>query len=56
LCDFTYALAAEWWEGKGKSEAENRVFRLISIKLKYLHVILANLSVLRRRCDEPRAK
>jgi hypothetical protein len=26
--DFTYALAAEWWEGKGKSEAGNRAFRL----------------------------
>ena len=54
--DLTYALGAEWWEGNGKTAAGARLFQLISIKLKYLHVILANLSVLRQRCDEPRAK
>jgi hypothetical protein len=27
LCDFTYALAAKWWEGKGKTEAGNQAFR-----------------------------
>jgi hypothetical protein len=32
------------------------LFELISIKLKYLHVILADLSVLRNRCDELAAK
>jgi hypothetical protein len=26
LCDFTYALAAEWWEGCGKTGARNRAF------------------------------
>jgi hypothetical protein len=52
-CDFTYALAAEWW---GKTGAGRRLFDLISIKLKYLHVIVANLSVLRKRCDELVAK
>jgi hypothetical protein len=54
--DFTYALAAEWREGCGKTAAGGQVFELISIKLKYLHVILANLSVLRNRCGEPGAK
>jgi hypothetical protein len=39
-----------------KLRREARLFDLISIKLKYLHVMLANLSVLRRRCDEPKAK
>jgi hypothetical protein len=35
---------------------ETRFFSLISIKLKHLHVVFANLNVLRRRCDEPWAK
>jgi hypothetical protein len=39
-----------------KLRRETRVFELISIKLKYLHVILANLSVLRNRCGELAAK
>jgi hypothetical protein len=55
-CDLTYALAAEWREGCGKTAAGNQSFELISIKLKYLHVILANLSVLRNRCGELAAK
>jgi hypothetical protein len=25
--DLTYALAAEWWEGNGKTEAGNQAFR-----------------------------
>jgi hypothetical protein len=44
--------AAEWREGCGKTAAANQSFELISIKLKDLPVILANLSVLRNRCDE----
>jgi len=32
------------------------VFERASSKLKYLHVILANLSGLRQRCDEPTAE
>jgi hypothetical protein len=44
----------------GKARAKLRrdagLFELISIKLKYLHLILANLSVLRKRCDELAAK
>jgi hypothetical protein len=43
-------------KARAKARQESRLFDLISIKLKYLHVILANLSVLRQRCDEPRAK
>jgi hypothetical protein len=39
-----------------KLRREARLFELISIKLKYLHVILANLSVLRNRCGELAAK
>jgi hypothetical protein len=44
----------------GKAAAElrqnARPFELFFIKLKYLHVIRANLSVLRKRCDELAAK
>jgi hypothetical protein len=43
-------------QATAKRRQETRLFDLIPIKLKYLHVILANLSVLRQRCDEPRAK
>jgi hypothetical protein len=39
-----------------KLRREARLFELISIKLKYLQVILASLSVLRKRCGEPAAK
>jgi hypothetical protein len=39
-----------------KPGGETGLFGLISIRLKYLLVILANLSVLRNRCDELAAK
>jgi hypothetical protein len=49
-----------WRPNGGKATAklrqEIKVFDRVSSKLKYLHVMLANLSVLRQRCDEPRAK
>jgi hypothetical protein len=43
-------------QAAAKLRRETRLFELISIKLNYLHVMLANLSVLRQRCDEPKAK
>jgi hypothetical protein len=43
-------------QATAKLRQETRLFDLISIKLKYLHVMFANLSVLRQRCGEPRAK
>jgi hypothetical protein len=52
----TYALAAEWRQAMAKQRQQTRLFGLISITLKYLHVMLAHLSGLRRRCGEPRAK
>jgi hypothetical protein len=39
-----------------QTAADAMLFQLISIKLKYLHVIHANLSFLRKRCDELAAK
>jgi hypothetical protein len=45
--DFTYALAAEWREGCGKTAAGNQSFDLISIKLKYLPLMFVHVSVLR---------
>jgi hypothetical protein len=52
----TYALAAESRSATAKPRQQIRLFDLISIKLKYLHVMLANLSGLRQRCGEPAAK
>jgi hypothetical protein len=43
-------------QATAKLRQETRLFNLISSKLKYLHVMFANLSGLRQRCDEPRAK
>jgi hypothetical protein len=43
-------------QAKAKLRQETRVFDRISSKLKYLHVMLINLSALRQRCGEPRAK
>jgi hypothetical protein len=54
--DLTYALAAEWRQAMAKPRQQTRLFELISIKLKYLQIMLTDLSGLRRRCDEPRAK
>jgi hypothetical protein len=39
-----------------KRRQKARLFGLISSKLKHLHVVFANLSALRQRCDKPRAK
>jgi hypothetical protein len=39
-----------------KLRRDIRLFELISIKLNYLHDMIIDLSVLRQRCDEPRAK
>jgi hypothetical protein len=38
-----------------KLRQEARLFHRVSSKLKYLHVMFANLSGLRRRCDELKA-
>jgi hypothetical protein len=43
-------------QARAKSWQETGVFDLIPRRLKYLHVIFANLSGLRRRRGEPRAK
>jgi hypothetical protein len=43
-------------KARAKLRRDARLFELISIKLKYLHVILASLSALRKRCDELAAK
>jgi hypothetical protein len=51
--DFTYANGGT---AAAKLRREAELFGLISITLKYLHVIFAHLSVLRYRCDEPAAK
>jgi hypothetical protein len=56
LRDFTYVHAAEWRAGKGKTAAGNQVFRPSFQQAQVLTVILANLRVLRQRCDEPAAK
>jgi hypothetical protein len=39
-----------------KLRRQTRLFELISITFKYLHAILANLSVLRNRCGELKAR
>jgi hypothetical protein len=51
--DFTYANGGV---AAAKLGREAGLFGLISIRLNYLHVIFAHLSVLRYRCDEPAAK
>jgi hypothetical protein len=43
-------------QATAKLRREGRLFDRVSSKLKYLHVILADLSVLRKRCDELAAK
>jgi hypothetical protein len=43
-------------QATAKLRQETRLFNLISFKLKHLHVMFANLSGLRQRCDEPKAK
>jgi hypothetical protein len=43
-------------QATAKLRQETRLFDRACSKLKYLHVIFANLSALRQRCDEPRAK
>jgi hypothetical protein len=42
-------------QAAAKSGQETELFDLISIRLKHLYVVPANLSGLRRRCDEPEA-
>jgi hypothetical protein len=58
--DLIYALAAEWRAGNGKTAARNQAFRpsfqQAQILTCHVHVILANVSVLRNRCDELAAK
>ena len=54
--DFTYALGPNGGQATAKRRQQSRFFSLISIKLKHLHVMFANLSGLRQRCDEPGAK
>jgi hypothetical protein len=39
-----------------KPRPQTRFFDPISISLKYLHAIFAQLSGLRRRCDKPEAE
>jgi hypothetical protein len=39
-----------------KLRRDAKLFELISIKLKHLHLIRGNLSVVRNRCDELAAK
>jgi hypothetical protein len=43
-------------QARAKPRQVTEFFSLISIKLKYLHLMFANLNGLRQRCDEPRAK
>jgi hypothetical protein len=43
-------------QATAKPRHETGLFGLISIPLKHLWIVLANLSALRQRCDEPRAK
>lgn len=43
-------------QATAKLRRDARLFDLISFKLKHLHVMLADLSVLRNRCDELAAK
>jgi hypothetical protein len=42
-------------QARAKPRQETGLFDRVSSKLKYLHVIFAHLSGLRRRCDEPKA-
>jgi hypothetical protein len=43
-------------QARAKRRQKARLFGLISSKFNCLHVAFANLSGLRQRCDEPRAK
>jgi hypothetical protein len=43
-------------QATAKLRQEIRLLDRVSSKLKYLHVMPANLSGLRQRCGEPRAK